>query len=87
MKKLAVAGVAVLVSSCSSLLPSYDYAKVRSNEYKMTDHPWKSAKDCVRKEPKGKFDARCDIPVVGYRGDGDITPHFGVGSSAGGFSF
>lgn len=82
--RISIVAISVvgMLASCTSL----PYSQLKENEYQIPGHPWKSAKDCKRTKPVGKFDARCDHPLVGYRGDGDITPHFGVGSGAGGFS-
>jgi hypothetical protein len=80
---IATISVVGMLASCTTV----PYSQLKGNEYQLAGHPWKSATDCKRVAPIGKFDARCDIPLLGYRGDGDITPHFGVGSGAGGFSF
>ncbi|TDW20484.1 hypothetical protein EV128_125114 [Rhizobium azibense] len=78
MKKIVLlAALAVAVSSCAN---AADYKVVRSGEYQIAGHPYKSATDCVRTAPVGKFDRRCDIPVVGFRGFSDPT----VGVQSGG---
>jgi hypothetical protein len=79
---IATLSVVGMLASCTTV----PYSHLKGNEHQLAGHPWKSADDCTRTKPIGKFDARCDVPVVGYRGDGDITPHFGVGSGAGGFT-
>lgn len=66
MKTVIIAAIAaVSLASCAN---PEKYAKLDGNEYQIAGHPYKSAKDCKRKAPVGKFDGKCDIPVLGYRG-------------------
>jgi hypothetical protein len=46
---------------------------LKEGEYQIPGHPYKSAKNCPRTAPIGKFDARCDIPLLGYRNFADPT--------------
>jgi hypothetical protein len=84
MKNLViVTGMALLAVSCSSVsehATSSAYTTLKRNEYQIAGHPYKSANDCERTAPVGKFDRRCDIPVVGFRNFSDPT----IGVQAGG---
>lgn len=73
---LAAAAV-VLMTSCAT---AGDYATLTPGEIQLAGHPFKTARDCPRKAPIGKFDNRCDIPLLGYRGaNGDvIVPQVGA---------
>ena len=35
---------------------------------KIADHKFRTAEDCMRKAPVGRFDRKCDIPLLGWRG-------------------
>lgn len=79
-----------LVASCGittgSITPSPEYKVLSPNEIQIVGHPYKTAKDCDRRAPVGKFDAKCDIPVLGFRGGNTdvIVPQIGA---PGGMSF
>ncbi len=79
-KIIAVSLVALLATACTRT--GGDYAQLSSGEYQIAGHPYKTAKDCERTAPVGKFDRRCDIPVVGFRNFSD--PTIGVQSGGGG---
>lgn len=82
MKKLfALSVVAVLAASCSS---HTGYADLRPGEVQLAGHPYKTQKDCDRKAPIGKFDGKCDVPVVGF--SGFSMDNFGIVAGGGGAS-
>ena len=68
-----------LLASCQTL----PYSVVQQGEHQIPGHPYKSANNCVRQAPVGKFDAKCDIPLYGYRNFKDPTIKPSVGSVGG----
>lgn len=69
--------VVALLASCST---TDKYAVLSEGETQIAGHPYKTAKDCKRKAPIGRFDPDCDIPVIGFRGFTDPT----IGVQSGG---
>lgn len=50
-------------------------------------HKFRTAENCIRQAPIGKFDRKCDIPIVGWRGaEGLWLPNVSQGAP-GGFGF
>lgn len=91
MKRIVIALAATsLLASCGittgSIKPGPEYAKLSAGEIQIPGHPFKTAKDCTRKAPIGKFDRKCDIPILGFRGGNTdvIVPQIGA---PGGMSF
>ncbi|MBP1887031.1 hypothetical protein J2Z50_005334 [Ensifer mexicanus] len=54
--------------------------------HQIAGHPYRTMNDCVRKAPVGRFDLKCDVPLLGYRNFSDptIVPQIGAPE---GFSF
>lgn len=78
LKKMMITVLAVAaLAGCKTT----DYATVQPDQYQIAGHPYKSAKDCHRKAPVGKFDQKCDVPYVGIR---DWSPGNDFGVSVGG---
>jgi hypothetical protein len=78
---IAVSAAIVALAGCTKT----SYETVRSGEYQIAGHPYKTAIDCERTAPVGKFDGKCDIPVVGWRGaEGmqTIVPQGGGGGAS-----
>ncbi|QIG75704.1 hypothetical protein EVC20_133 [Rhizobium phage RHph_Y2_17_1] len=87
MKNLVIlTGVALLAASCSSVsehAASPAYTTLKRNEYQIAGHPYKSVNACERTAPVGKFDRRCDVPVVGFRNFSDPTIGVQAGTPGG----
>ncbi|MBP1885121.1 hypothetical protein J2Z50_003411 [Ensifer mexicanus] len=49
-------------------LLSCDVAYSRDSTIQIPGHKFRTAVNCVRQAPIGKFDRKCDIPIVGWRG-------------------
>lgn len=63
------------------------YARAEGSTVQTPGHKFKTAKNCERRAPVGKFDRKCDIPTVGWRGaDGLWLPSVAQ-SAPGGFGF
>jgi len=63
------------------------FSLAEDNALQIPGHKFKTAKNCERKAPVGKFDRKCDIPVVGWRGaEGLWLPSVSQGAP-GGFGF
>ncbi|OCP19691.1 hypothetical protein BC361_30290 [Ensifer sp. LC54] len=43
-------------------------ASYAQSTIQIAGHPFRSAENCVRKAPIGRFDRKCDIPLTGWRG-------------------
>ena len=81
IKTFLLAAVLVASASLASCATAgQDYSTLNSGEIQLAGHPYKTAKDCERTAPIGKFDRKCDIPVVGFRGFTDPT----IGVQSGG---
>jgi uncharacterized protein YceK len=63
---IASVAVIVLVSGCSTV-GTYT-TSMKSSEYQIAGHPYRTVKDCQRLSPIGKFDTKCDVPYVGIGG-------------------
>ena len=51
-------------------------------------HKFRTAENCVRRAPIGKFDRKCDIPLLGWRGaEGMWWSPSVVQGAPGGFGF
>ncbi len=50
-------------------------------------HKFKTAKNCERTAPVGKFDRKCDIPIVGWRGAESLWLPSVAQGAPGGFGF
>ncbi|MBX4911450.1 hypothetical protein HJA82_29490 [Rhizobium bangladeshense] len=79
-KIILLAGVALTVASCAN---ASAYKSLKRDEYQLAGHPYKSVKDCKRTAPVGKFDRRCDVPVVGFRNFSDPTIGVQAGTPGG----
>ncbi|RVJ40568.1 hypothetical protein CN171_34625 [Sinorhizobium meliloti] len=44
------------------------FSLAEGSTVQISGHKFKTAKNCERKAPIGKFDRKCDIPSVGWRG-------------------
>ena len=84
MRPIAVALVlsAFILLGCQS--QSYQTMGVH-----LAGHSFRSIPGCVRTEPIGKFDAKCDYPRIGYRDFFNPTADLsgaarGVGANSGG---
>ncbi|MGO7308813.1 hypothetical protein ACCS91_33700 [Rhizobium ruizarguesonis] len=75
---------AVLATTLLASCTTTPYSVVQRGEHQIPGHPYKTADNCERQAPIGKFDRRCDIPLLGYRNFADPTIAIGTGS-AGGF--
>jgi hypothetical protein len=67
---LPAAALGAVVASWAS---ADDYHDRKKGEYQIPGHPYKSAENCQRIAPVGKFDRRCDIPLLGFRNFTDPT--------------
>jgi hypothetical protein len=75
-------GLCAATASCTTA-QAESYKIVQRGEHQLPGHPYKTANDCERRAPIGKFDAKCDIPVVGFRNFSDPTIGVGAGSVGG----
>ncbi|MBD9544309.1 hypothetical protein IB276_33220 [Ensifer sp. ENS04] len=79
MKKLLLVPVLLALASCATT--------ETTSSISVEGHPYKTTAGCKRDKPLGKFDPKCDHPIVGFRGfnGGDvIVPQVGA---PGGFGF
>ncbi|APO75327.1 hypothetical protein AM571_CH02519 [Rhizobium etli 8C-3] len=69
--------ITLLAAALGAVLASWasadDYHDLKKDEYQIPGHPYKSAQNCQRIAPVGKFDRRCDIPLLGFRNFADPT--------------
>jgi hypothetical protein len=72
MNRITLAVVALGVVFASGATAA-DYHNLKNGEYQIPGHPYKSAENCPRTAPVGKFDRRCDIPLLGFRNFTDPT--------------
>ncbi|PDT50461.1 hypothetical protein CO661_02240 [Sinorhizobium fredii] len=71
---------AMALSSCA-----VSYAE--DGAIQISGHKFRTAENCAREAPVGKFDRKCDIPTVGWRGaEGLWLPSVAPGAP-GGFGF
>lgn len=72
---------ALLAGTMASCTTAAGHGVPAKNEIQIDGHPYKSVKGCERKAPIGKFDSKCDIPVVGFSGfsPDTIVPQIGGG--------
>ncbi|MDK1492669.1 hypothetical protein QN219_21835 [Sinorhizobium sp. 7-81] len=71
---------ALALSSCA-----ISYAQ--DSTIQIPGHKFRTEENCIRQAPIGKFDRKCDIPVVGWRSaEGMWFPNVAQGAP-GGFSF
>ena len=66
--KLLICTALLASVSLASCATSADYHTLSAGEIQLPGHPYKTAKDCARKAPIGKFDDKCDIPLLAWRG-------------------
>lgn len=96
MNRIALAtvlAVSALSASCATTSGGVDNTKTAAiksststRTYQIAGHPYRSDIDCERKAPIGKFDARCDHPLLGYKNFSEpVVPL--VGGGVGGLSF
>lgn len=83
-KTISAVVALVLLSACKTTTTDPRYTTTTKGEYQIANHPWKSAKDCKRRAPVGKFDSQCDIPIVGFRNFSDPTITIQHGGGNGG---
>ncbi|RVL05836.1 hypothetical protein CN151_08960 [Sinorhizobium meliloti] len=63
------------------------FSHAEGSTIQIPGHKFKTAKNCERKAPIGRFDRKCDIPIVGWRGaEGLWLPNVAQGAP-GGFGF
>jgi hypothetical protein len=72
-----------MLASCCTL----PYSTIQKGEHQIPGHPYKTADNCERRAPIGKFDAKCDIPLVGFRNFAEPSISTGAGSVGGSFNF
>ena len=73
MNRMIIIPAVALGTAFAACASAGDYHTLKEGEYQIPGHPYKSAKNCPRTAPIGKFDARCDIPLLGYRNFNDPT--------------
>ncbi|PDT82457.1 hypothetical protein CO676_17600 [Sinorhizobium sp. BJ1] len=60
------------------------FSPAEGSTVQIPGHKFKTAKNCERKAPIGKFDRKCDIPIVGWRGaEGLWLPSVAQGAPGG----
>lgn len=84
IRKTLSLAFAAAISLAAFATQAAEYSVLGKNEYRIAGHPYKTAIGCKRKKPVGKFDGRCDIPLIGYRGFYDPSTIIQSGG-AGGF--
>lgn len=56
-------------------------AHAETGAVQITGHKFKTAENCERQAPVGKFDQRCDVPAAGWRGaEGIWLPNVSQGA-------
>ncbi|ACP25183.1 hypothetical protein NGR_c14040 [Sinorhizobium fredii NGR234] len=71
------------LASCTTITGSIES---EPGSHQIAGHPYRTLNDCVRRGPVGRFDLKCDVPLLGYRNFSDptIVPQSGA---PGGFAF
>lgn len=78
-------GTLYALTALAMSLGTFSYAE--DNTVQIPGHKFRTAESCERKAPVGKFDRKCDIPIVGWRGaEGLWLPSVAQGAP-GGFGF
>lgn len=78
MKKLLLVPVLIALASCATT--------ETTSSIRVEGHPYNTTTGCKRDKPFGKFDPKCDQPLLGYNNFSDptIVPQVGA---PGGFGF
>ncbi|MQW85642.1 hypothetical protein [Sinorhizobium saheli] len=75
------------ITLCALALLLWANSHAADRTIQIPGHKFRTAENCVRRAPIGKFDRKCDIPIVGWRGaEGLWLPSVSQGAP-GGFGF